>query len=101
VSGYEIHMGQTSGPDCERNWLRLPNHNEGAMNGSRDVRGSYLHGLFNSDLFRSEFLSNLGAASNLVSYQADVEKTLDELGEFIENNLDLDKLISLCSTIPK
>jgi adenosylcobyric acid synthase len=71
------------------------------MNGCRDVRGSYLHGLFNSDLFRSEFLSNLGAASNLVSYQADVEETLDELGEFIEKNLDLDKLISLCSTIPK
>ena len=101
VSGYEIHMGQTSGPDCERNWLRLPNRNEGAMNGSRDVRGSYLHGLFNSDVFRSEFLSNLGAASNLVSYQADIEKTLDELGEFIEKHLDVNKLISLCSTIPE
>jgi len=101
VSGYEIHMGQTSGPDCERNWLRLPNRNEGAMNGSRNVRGSYLHGLFNSDVFRSEFLSNLGAASNLVSYQADIEKTLDELGEFIEKHLDVNKLISLCSTIPE
>ena len=101
VSGYEIHMGQTSGPDCDRNWLRLPNRNEGAMNGSRDVRGSYLHGLFNSDVFRSEFLSNLGAASNLVSYQADIEKTLDELGEFIEKHLDVNKLISLCSTIPE
>ena len=100
VSGYEIHMGQTSGPDCDRNWLRLPNRNEGAMNGSRDVRGSYLHGLFNSDVFRSEFLSNLGAASNLISYQADIEKTLDELGEFIEKHLDVNKLISLCSTIP-
>ena len=101
VSGYEIHMGQTSGPDCERNWLRLPNRTEGAMNGTRDVRGSYLHGLFNSDLFRSEFLSNLGAASSLVSYQADIENTLDELGEFIEKNLNVDKLISLCSTIPE
>ena len=71
------------------------------MNDGRNVRGSYLHGLFNSDVFRSEFLSNLGAASNLVSYRADVEKTLDALGEFIEKHLDIDKLISLCSTIPE
>lgn len=101
VTGYEIHIGETSGPDCERSWLKLPSRNEGAMNDGRNVRGSYLHGLFNSDVFRSEFLSNLGAASNLVSYQADVEKTLDELGEFIEKHLDIDKLISLCCTIPE
>ena len=99
VNGYEIHMGETSGPDCEPGWLRLAHRNEGAVNDTKNVHGCYLHGLFNSNAFRKEFLENLGARSELDCYQADIEKTLDELAAFIEKNIKIDKLISLCGPV--
>ena len=99
VNGYEIHMGETSGPDCEPGWLRLAHRNEGSVNDTKNVHGCYLHGLFNSNAFRKEFLENLGARSELDCYQADIEKTLDELAAFIEKNIKIDKLISFCRPV--
>ena len=99
VNGYEIHMGETSGPDCKPGWLRLMHRSEGAVNNTKNVYGCYLHGLFNSNAFRKEFLENLGARSELDCYQADIEKTLDELAAFIEKNIEIDKLISLCGPV--
>ncbi|MBS8271683.1 cobyric acid synthase CobQ, partial [Halomonas litopenaei] len=46
VSGYEIHIGQTDGPDCARAWLSLDGRGEGAASPDGRVMGCYLHGLF-------------------------------------------------------
>ncbi|MGK8235628.1 cobyric acid synthase [Roseovarius sp. MS2] len=99
VEGYEIHLGETIGPDCAHAWLRVGDRPEGAATASGRVRGAYLHGLFASDAFRAAFLAGLGARSDL-SYGADVEATLDALAAHLEAYMDLDLLFSLSADIP-
>ncbi|SHL19856.1 adenosylcobyric acid synthase (glutamine-hydrolysing) [Roseovarius pacificus] len=98
VQGYEIHLGETSGPDCERAWLDIADRAEGAASVSGRVRGCYLHGLFSSDRFRAAFLNDLGGTSTL-TYDSDVDMTLDALGRHVETHLDLDLLLSLARTV--
>ncbi len=96
VTGYEIHMGRTEGPDCARAWLEIENRPEGAADRSGRIRGSYLHGIFSSDAFRASYLEQLGAASDL-SYEDGVEDTLDTLAEHLEKHMDLDRLLATAS----
>ena len=96
VEGYEIHLGETSGPDCGNAWLSVNSRPVGAANADGRVRGCYLHGLFTADGFRATYLSELGARSNL-SYSRDVEETLDALADHLEAHMDLDKLLGLAS----
>jgi adenosylcobyric acid synthase len=97
VTGYEIHLGETTGSDCDRAWLRIGDRAEGAASPSGRVRGCYLHGLFSSDAFRAAILGDLGVTSNL-AFTDSVETTLDALAEHIENHLDLDLLLELAET---
>lgn len=64
VSGYEIHMGHTQGPDLARPMLRLDTGNEGARNQSGRVEGTCLHGLFTNDGWRRAWLARAGAAQS-------------------------------------
>jgi len=97
VQGYEIHLGETTGPDCTRAWLHLDNRPEGAASVSGRVRGTYLHGLFASDRFRAAFLGELGVASGL-RYDASVDETLEALARHVETHLDLDRILELAAT---
>ncbi|MCZ4269505.1 cobyric acid synthase [Rhodobacteraceae bacterium G21628-S1] len=99
VSGYEIHMGRTTGPDCARAWLTLEGRAEGATSADGRVRGSYLHGLFTSDAFRARFLADLGHQSD-IGYDAGVEATLDALAAHLERYMDIDRLLELAEPIP-
>ena len=99
VSGYEIHMGRTTGPDCARAWLTVQGRDEGAASADGRVRGSYLHGLFTSDAFRAHFLGGLGHASS-TGYDAGVEDTLDALAAHLEDCMDVDLLLELAAPIP-
>lgn len=94
VEGYEIHLGQTTGPDCARAWLDIGGRPEGAASPDSRVRGTYLHGLFASDGFRAGFLNRLGARSE-VAFSAGVEAALDALAAHVAAHLDLDLLLSL------
>ncbi|WP_170400109.1 cobyric acid synthase [Ruegeria arenilitoris] len=94
VTGYEIHMGRTEGPDCDRAWLEIENRPEGAADQTSRIRGSYLHGIFSSDTFRARYLEQLGATSDL-SYEDGVEETLDALADHLERHMDLDLLLDL------
>ena len=101
VNGYEIHIGVTSGPDCDQGWLQIDGRKEGAISKNGQVLGCYLHGLFASDGFRTEYLKSLGIPSGLENYDASIDETLDELAGFIENNLDFNQLIQLAKIVPK
>lgn len=94
VSGYEIHIGHTRGPDCARAWLRIGDRSEGAASETGQIRGCYLHGLFASDAFRARYLAELGAASQ-VAFTTSVDETLDALADHLEAHLDLDLLLRL------
>lgn len=96
VTGYEIHMGRTEGPDRARGWLSIGGAREGAASACGRVRGSYLHGLFASDRFRASFLAGLGHRSE-ARYDAEIEATLDALAEHLEQHMDLDRLWHLAT----
>lgn len=99
VSGYEIHIGETEGPDRARGWLRVGDRSEGAASENGRVRGCYLHGLFTADGFRAAFLKELGLAGTQANYGADVENALDALADHMEAHLDLDAILSLAAEV--
>ncbi len=96
VSGYEIHLGETDGPDCKNAWLEVNGAPSGAMSHGGRVRGCYLHGIFSSDAFRRAYLAGLGVQSGL-AYDDMVEDTLDALAAHVEQHLDLDLLLELAA----
>jgi adenosylcobyric acid synthase len=96
LSGYEIHMGGTTGPDCAAPWLRFDDDDTGASRGR--VQGCYLHGLFASDAFRAAYLGTLGAGSS-VKFEDGVDQALDALGQHIESYFDLDALLAAAAEV--
>ncbi|MEM9277767.1 MAG: cobyric acid synthase [Pseudomonadota bacterium] len=96
LSGYEIHMGYTDGPDCSRPMVNFDGRYDGAVSPRGNVRGCYLHGLFTSDAYRRQLLKQCGfEAKEGMSYAASVETALDELAEAMERYLDVDGLLEL------
>lgn len=94
ITGYEIHMGRTTGPDRARPFAVIEGADEGAISPDGRVMGSYTHGLFADDSFRAAFLARLGAGS-LGGHAARVESTLDALAAHLETHLDIDGLLKL------
>jgi adenosylcobyric acid synthase len=95
VLGYEIHIGRSEGPARARPFARIDGADEGAVSPDGRIMGSYLHGLFREDAFRSAFLAQLGAAPSRQSYDARVEAALDDLAAHIEAHLDVGALLSI------
>ena len=93
VAGYEMHLGETSGPDTARPLIDLERGPDGARARDGRVMGCYLHGLFAADGFRRAFLARLrGRETAGIAYDALVEETLDALAAHLEAHLDLDRL---------
>ena len=101
VRGYEIHMGRTSGADCDRPMLRIDDRHDGAISESGQVMGSYLHGLFADDGFRRAFLDDLAqqrgrsGAFGRIDFDARIESVLDDLARHMATNLDMDALADI------
>jgi adenosylcobyric acid synthase len=98
IEGYEIHMGQTSGPDCAHGWIDLGAGPEGASTAEGRVQGCYLHGLFAADAFRAAWLAQFGRRAQ-IRYSDRVEETLDALAEHLEKHLDIDRILQLSAEI--
>lgn len=98
--GYEIHIGDTAGPDCERPVCAMA---DGACDGaiSRDgrVAGSYVHGLLDLAGQRAAWLARIGAteanAEQGIDQSAAVDTALDEIAAILEAHVDIDALIAL------
>ena len=105
VTGYEMHIGKTTGPGLAHPWLRLEGsgkdgRDEGARSLDGRVMGSYLHGIFAADGFRHAFLERLGFDSGGgIAYDALIEQTLDALADHLETHLDLDALLASASPV--
>lgn len=104
IAGYEMHIGRTTGADCERPFVRHSGRGEGAISKDGLVEGTYLHGIFGSDGFRRAYLDALGAdVAGDFAYEATVEVTLDELAAHLETHADLDLLYDIAqggSSVP-
>jgi adenosylcobyric acid synthase len=94
VGGYEIHLGETTGPGLARPMLRLADGTDGCTSADGRVAGCYLHGLFASDPFRRAFLTSLGTQPRDIGYEQQIEATLDALADHLECNLDLPALLA-------
>jgi adenosylcobyric acid synthase len=95
IDAYEIHIGRTEGADCQRPFARIEGTPEGAVSADGRVQGSYLHGLFASDTFRSAYLARLGISASGEPYRVKVESALDALADHIETHLDVTGLLAL------
>jgi adenosylcobyric acid synthase len=99
ISGYEMHIGKTFGPDCENPLLMIDGKGSGAVGKNNKILGCYLHGMFASDTFRSEFLQDLNSTSVLSDYQGSVNNTLDELAEYLHQHMDTKQFLNLAQTL--
>src|SRR5438105_2104022 len=66
LTGYEIHMGQTNGPSAARPVFRIleemgepAERLDGARSEDGLIWGTYLHGVFDTPVFRRDFLNQL------------------------------------------
>ncbi|MCJ2107050.1 cobyric acid synthase [Methylobacterium sp. E-041] len=95
-TGYEMHVGDTTGADAERPLLRLADGRaDGAVSADGLVSGTYVHGLFADDRQRAAWLARLGARSDGASYEAGIERVLDALAAHLEQHVDCDRLLAL------
>lgn len=84
VSGYEIHMGRTV-------W--------NSENKRENVMGTYLHGIFDEEEFRTAFVKLLCGRKGIpyhsgvtVSLEEYREKQFDRLAEVLRENLDMERI---------
>jgi adenosylcobyric acid synthase len=94
VTGYEIHLGRTTGPDCARPVLDIGGMPDGAASPDGRISGTYVHGLFAEDDFRRAFLAGVNVRSSL-DYGTTVDTVLDQLAEHLERHIDIDALLAL------
>ncbi|MFA9230001.1 MAG: cobyric acid synthase [Microgenomates group bacterium] len=95
MTGYEIHIGKTDGPDCARPFAMINGVPDGACTSNGQISGSYLHGMFSDDAFRAAYLHGFGLATKGVTYAAGIEATLDALAAHLEQHLDVSALLGL------
>ena len=95
-AGYEMHVGETDGPDRARPLLRLADGTaDGAVSADGLVAGCYVHGLFADDRQRGAWLRRLGGAPSDLGYEAEVDRVLDRLADHLGAHIDLDRLLGL------
>jgi adenosylcobyric acid synthase len=92
ISGYEIHVGISTGADCIRP-LFNGEKPEGACSENGLVWGSYIHGIFANDNFRKHLLSQLGAPLSAYNYKRHIERVLDAWAETLEKAIDIEQLL--------
>jgi adenosylcobyric acid synthase len=104
VTGYEIHMGRTTG---NQPWLQIRQRNhdsvqvaDGAINANGAIWGCYIHGIFGNQNFRHAWLSSLGWKKTSASPidEDPFAASLTYLSDTVESSLDmqyLEKIINL------
>jgi adenosylcobyric acid synthase len=96
LRGYEMHVGDTTGPDGDRPFALLSDgRQDGATAPDGRIVGTYLHGLFAPDAQRAAWLARFGAAARIGNHDALIEQTLDALAAHLEAHIDVDRLLTL------
>jgi adenosylcobyric acid synthase len=93
VSGYEIHMGETTPTEP----VARPFDGDGAA--TDDVLGTYLHGLFENEVARAAFLDAVFASAGVRRPDGNPEDATartpyDAAADLLTRNLDLDGIVA-------
>lgn len=95
-AGYEMHLGRSYGPDCERPLVRFSDgRSDGATSANGLVSGCYVHGLFAEAAQRTALMARLGGKGSAISYEETLERALDAVAAHLEAHVDLDRLLTL------
>ncbi len=93
IHGYEIHMGRTIGGE---NWLCLDSRSgrlttvlDGASSANGRIWGCYLHGLFDNQALRWEWLRSLGWQNSGDAERQSIDAAFERLADAVESALDL------------
>ena len=82
VTGYEIHMGTSTGAALDRPAFTIAGRPEGAVSGDGQILGTYLHGLFDTPEACSALLRWAGLDSqNTVDTSALREASLERIAD--------------------
>ena len=95
--GYEIHIGKTEGNDCNNPFAKVKDKKDGAVSDDGLVMGSYLHGMFVNNKFRSMFLNKIGLKSSNLDYKKEVNKSLDDFADLIEDNINVSEIFDMAN----
>jgi adenosylcobyric acid synthase len=94
--GYEIHMGETTGPDTARPVARMADgRSDGAISADGRIAGSYVHGLLDLAGQRAAWLARIGGTGRGIDQHAAVDRALDEIAALLEIHLDIDALVAM------
>jgi adenosylcobyric acid synthase len=99
-SGYEIHMGQTSGTDIvapfciDERSRRSCRDVDGCVNANSNVLGTYIHGLFHNEGLRRALLRELASRKG-VAYSPSCrvlskEEQYDQLADLVRSSLEME-----------
>lgn len=109
VEGYEIHHGiPTRGAGCHW-WVQLSDEHGSELEGAFDLRdarvvGTSLHGLFESDTFRENFLCEVARRRERdfvpagLRFAALRERRLDLLADLVEEHVGVDVLLEIANS---
>lgn len=93
VSGYEIHMGQTTLGSETSKFIAQEGNVLGAASDDAKIVGTYVHGLLHDGDFRAAYLNAvLGMGGPRVDHLDRINATLDTVAEALETCLDVDAL---------
>lgn len=96
VSGYEIHMGQTSFDGEYLPLIQQNDRNEGCKSQDEHILGTYFHGIFHNDDFRKVLLNKIRTQKGLseiterISFNQIRETAFDRLADHVRKHVKLD-----------
>ncbi len=106
VNGYEIHHGRTRdqgkltpvfniiGPKRKK-----ANYSDGLLSEDKNCWGTYIHGIFDNDIFRRKYLNKIrkqkGWSLVRKPFQYDVEKEFEKLANLVRKNIDMDLIYDI------
>lgn len=96
LKGYEIHHGRTVTLGKCRPMLRIEKGSriDGLQSDTGNVWGTYLHGIFDNDIFRRQFLNRIRVKKGLRLFPArtsafSIDSKLDNLANLVRQNIDM------------
>ena len=109
LEGYEIHMGVTRLGKNARPLFEIVERNgqpcavpDGAVNETGNVWGTYLHGIFDNDGFRHDFLNTLRKGKGLqplsrsgVFYRERLMESVAKLSQTVTDALNMERIVQI------
>lgn len=108
IKGYEIHMGTIKNSSNLKTFLEYEDKDLlksefslGIYNESMSTFGTFLHGIWENDLFRKEFLSFIAIQHNKqfvvtkTSHNAIVEQNINKVAGIVREHLDLQEICNI------